>query len=153
MKILLGWILIMPICMLFVGCAQAGVMSSEDVESESAAVSMETIYEWKGIPLQYAGITDNVEAELGMQSPSGKYVVVSLAIVEGRIDFSEFMKDEDVTCLLKCGGNEYVPITVQAKGVSIEGEMLYAVGTLEIYFDLPADTDISAAEFTMVESQ
>jgi hypothetical protein len=62
------------------------------------------------------------------------------------------MKDEDVTCLLKCGGNEYVPITVQAKGVSIEGEMLYAVGTLEIYFDLPADMDISEAEFTMTQS-
>jgi len=151
MKRVLVWVLIMFTCLLFAGCALGSSAESSaavGIESNDAA----TTYKWNDIPLKYAGITDNVEAEPGMLPASGKYVVVSLSIVEGRVDFSKFMQDEDVKCLLKCGGNEYIPITVQAKGINIEGEMLYAVGTLEIYFDVPADTDISAAEFTMVNS-
>jgi hypothetical protein len=108
-------------------------------------------YQWNGLELVLGEISDDVDVDAGMGTPSGKFVIVTLSIKEGKLVVNDFTGVYKTLFTLTCGGETYSPVAFEAKNASIEGAHMYADGPMLIYFDLPVDADITGAVFAMAE--
>jgi hypothetical protein len=152
--------MILMLLLILPGCAQKAATSGATeppTDSGTAAAAPESAaaanvtFSWQGVELSLDEITDEVELQPGFKAPAGKYVLAVLSIQNGRLDFATFQDAYKQACALACGSDSYAPASLEAKGVEIDGDKAYAVGTLNFYFDLPTETDISGAVFTITE--
>ena len=104
---------------------------------------------WHGVSLLLESISDEAEIDSALNQPSGKYVEVVLAIQDSALSLDQFQPEYRQLCTLTCGGNTYTPAALISEGVEVRSDGPYAVGKLNIYFDIPEDVDISDAKFTM----
>lgn len=145
-------LLILPGCAQKTATSGATEPSLDSVAAEpTPSAAANVTFSWQGVELSLDKITDEVELQPGFKAPAGKYVLAVLSIQSGKIDFAAFQDDYKQACALECGSDSYAPASLEAKGVEIDGDKAYAVGTLNFYFDLPAETDISGAVFTITE--
>jgi hypothetical protein len=110
-------------------------------------------YAWDGIELVLNGITDDFEADPGMSAPSGKYVLVTLSVRGGELIVDDFVGVYKSLFTLTCEESTYPPVSFVAQSASIDLEqsLMLSSGPLLLYFDLPADADISGAVFAVAE--
>ena len=108
-------------------------------------------YTWDSATFKLTSVTEDL-GDWGNQlvSPEGKWVMVVLTITDGEIEISA-LEDRiiDNSAVTLDGA---VAKTLTAQGVRISEEMTaLAVGTINMFFDVPVDLDISQAEVNIVE--
>lgn len=108
-------------------------------------------YTWDSVTFELTSITEDL-GDWGSQlvSPEGKWVMVVLTITDGEIEISA-LEDRiiDNSAVTLDGA---VAKTLTAQGVRISEEMTaLAVGTINVFFDMPADLDITQAVVNIVE--
>lgn len=142
--------------LLAAGCGQgkeapAGATGTPAGAPTPAPTPTPAIYSWGGATLAFQEMTDEADPGPGISAPSGKYVLVVLAVEEGKLDFTSVESEYEQRFALDCGGETYAPVAMESKGVEIDGDKAYGVGTVNFYFDVPADTDVSGAAFIMAQ--
>ena len=108
-------------------------------------------YTWDNVTFELTSITEDL-GDWGSQlvSPEGKWVMVVLTITDGEIEISA-LEDRiiDNSAITLDGA---AAKTLTAQGVRISEEMkALAVGTINVFFDMFADLDISQAAVNIVE--
>ena len=108
-------------------------------------------YTWDSVTFELTSVTEDL-GDWGSQlvSPEGKWVMVVLTITDGEIEISA-LEDRiiDNSAVTLDGA---VAKTLTAQGVRISEEMTaLAVGTINVFFDMPADLDITQAMVNIVE--
>ena len=108
-------------------------------------------YTWDSVTFELTSVTEDF-GDWGSQlvPPEGKWVMVVLTITDGEIEISA-LEDRiiDNSAVTLDGA---VAKTLTAQGVRISEEMTaLAVGNINVFFDMPADLDISQAAVNIVE--
>ena len=108
-------------------------------------------YTWDSVTFELTSVTEDL-GDWGSQlvSPEGKWVMVVLTITDGEIEISA-LEDRiiDNSAVTLDGA---IARTLTAQGVRISEDMTaLAVGTINVFFDMPADLDITQAVVNIVE--
>ena len=128
---------------------------ASDAAAEEAAAPEETAaglpqsYQWDDITFELREITEDVDSwGSQLKSPEGKYVMVDLAITDGKIECNRLK--ELVMTEQRVRLDDYDPATLISQGISIEDNAAYAVGSILVFFDVPSAFDTASACVTII---
>ena len=102
-----------------------------------------------GMTFELTDVTEDLGEWAGqISSPEGKWALAVFTITDGEMPVPEletFIMDESGIRL-----NGKAPKTMTAKGIRIGEDMkVYAMGIINVFFDVPADLDVTGAEITV----
>ncbi len=129
--------------------ADPGPAAEEAAAPEETAAGLPQSYQWDDITFELREITEDVD-NWGSQlkSPEGKYVMVDLAITDGKIECNRLK--ELVMTEQRVRLDDYDPATLISQGISIEDNAAYAVGSILVFFDVPSAFDTASAGVTII---
>ena len=137
---------------LAVGCAKKEISedpASAGAPAEEPAAEQAESYQWDDIRFEVKEVTEDL-GDWGRQlvSPEGKYIMVVLQITDGKIECGRLEQIVmDQKCVLL---QDREPATVVAQGIAIEDDKAVAIGTVNVFFDVPADFRAAAADVTIL---
>lgn len=123
----------------------------------SPALSQEPVGEtaagpfvWDSITFELTEVTEDLGEYAGqLEAPAGKYVLVVFTIADGQIAIGRLeeliLTEQNITLA------GHAPATIAAQGVAIENNLAYAVGTIDVFFDVPTELDAKNAEVIVNE--
>ena len=124
--------------------AEESVEETAEEPTEEAAAEKQS-YRWEDMTFELTDVNEDLTPWIGqLNDPEGKWVVVILTITEGKMESSHLnalLMDEG---FVKLDGK--IAGTVTQQGVEIDGDEVYAVGTIDLLFDMPADYTPSLAD-------
>ncbi len=129
--------------------ADPGPAAEEAAAPEETAAEFPQSYQWDDITFELREITEDVD-NWGSQlkSPEGKYVMVNLAITDGKIECNRLK--ELVMTEQRVRLDDYDPATLISQGISIEDNAAYAIGSILVFFDVPSAFDTASAGATII---
>ncbi len=126
--------------------------AEETAAEEEPAPEPKKSYRWDDITFELHEITEDVSSWTGQVSPpEGKYVMVDLAITDGKIGVNR-LKDLIMT-EQKVRLDDYDPTSIVFQGISIQDNSAYAVGSILVFFDVPTEFDTAAANATIIAEE
>ena len=154
-------LLVIMLCLsllLTVGCAAKTEIAEDPATVDEAAAPAEEApaaaakesYKWDDMRFELQEITEDL-GTWGSQlvTPKGKYVMVVFKITDGKMECGRL---EDLVMNQGILLKEYEPATVVAQGVAIEDNKAVAVGTIHVFFDVPADMEPKETDVRVLKS-
>lgn len=123
---------------------------SNSVSAEQTPVDFDILTEkefvWDDGSFKFKELTSDLGAwKTQLVAPKGKWVIAVFSIIDGKIECGRLEE-----LILTEGGiklDDYLPKTISEQGISIGDDMeVYAVGTINVFFDVDKDYDIANAK-------
>ena len=158
---ILSVLLIFALSLTFAACGGKGEEKSADKKTGAvtdAAAEAPTepdngigkTFTVDGAAIEVTGTTDDLSEALmqnEINQAQGKYVAVVLTITDGKLDAGKLAESVADVKL-----DDYTNVNAIAKGVTIENDFAYAIGTIYVIYDVPEDYDLTAAAVTVPEA-
>ena len=123
--------------------SQTEEASDEAAEESAEEPAQEAVekqsYHWEDMTFELTEINEDVSQwnSTQLKDPEGKWVVVILTITEGKMEsghLNDLLMNEGLVSL-----DGKIAGTIMQQGVEIVENDVYAVGTIDLLFDMPAD--------------
>ena len=124
--------------------------AGEAETAAAAAAPQDGVWQWDDMTFTLDRVTEDL-GDWGSQlrAPDGKWVMAVFTITDGQIPVSrleELVVDQGNIRL-----GDAAPVTMTAQGISIVENSAWAMGTINVFFELPADREATAADITVNE--
>ena len=105
---------------------------------------------WEEASFEFTEITTDMgEWASQLKSPNGKWVRVIFNIKDSKIEVKRL--NELITSDNNIRLDDYSPVTYSERGIAIEGDKAYAVGEIDVFFDVDATLELEKTNLYVIE--
>lgn len=117
-------------------------------EPEPEVADDDGIYHWDGMNFELSEITEDLGTRGSqLSAPKGRWVLAVFQITEGRMELDKL--DSLIIGEANIRLKEHMPESMLVEDISTVGSTLYAVGEINVFFDVPEDEKVTADDIAV----